>query len=131
VALVAVKLRALMFLHGLLDGQRMQPELLAQHGQVAVVRVTQVQPDGDRLIGQVITDLGDGETLELEPAVPVKPGACLAFGRGDLADSGSGHRVRITAVECLSQQRAGPQYARGGAGWLQRVHRILLAQAPG
>jgi hypothetical protein len=37
VGLVAVKLRALMLLHGVLDGQRVQPELLAQHGQVAVV----------------------------------------------------------------------------------------------
>ena len=130
-ALVAVKLRALVLLHGVLDGQRVQPELLAQHGQVAVVGIPQVQPDGDRLIGQVIADLGHGETLELEPAVPVEPGACLAPGRRDLADRGNGHHVRITAVECLSQQRAGLQYATGRAGWLLRVHRVLLAGAPG
>ena len=42
VAPVAVKLRALVRLHGVLDGQRVQPELLAQHGQVAAVRVAQV-----------------------------------------------------------------------------------------
>ena len=69
--MVAVKLRALMLLLGVFHGQRVQPELLAQHSQVIAVRVTQVKPDGDRLIGEVITDLDHGETLKLEPAVPV------------------------------------------------------------
>ena len=73
---VAVKLGALMLLLGILHSQRVQPELIAQHGEVTVVRVTQVEPDGDRLIGEVITDLGNREALKLKPAVPVQP-ACV------------------------------------------------------
>ena len=107
VSAVAVKLRALVLMLGVLHGQRVQPELLAQHSQVTVVRVTQVQPDGDRLIGEVVTDLSNRETLKLKPAIPVQPRACLAPGRAYIADRRCGHRVRITAVERLGRQRPG------------------------
>ena len=123
-ALIAVKLRALVLLHGILDGQRMQPEFLAQHGKVLVVRVAQVKPDGNPFIGEMITDLGYGETLELEPAVPVKPRAGLAPGRSDLAEGGCGHGVRITAVERPRQRRPGPQHAAGRAARIARPTRI-------
>ena len=45
VAGVAVELGPLVLVHGVLDGQRVQPELLAQHGEVVAVGVAQVQPD--------------------------------------------------------------------------------------
>ena len=83
VATVAVELGALVLMHGVLDRQRVQPEFVAQHRQVVAAGVTQVEPDGDRLIGQVITDLGHRETLKLEYSVPVEPRAGLALGRDD------------------------------------------------
>src|SRR4029077_12694334 len=97
---------------------------LAQHSQVLVVRVTQVKPDGDPLISEVVTDLANRETLKLKPAIPVKPRACLAPGRADIADSGCGHRVRITAVEGLGHKGPGTQHAAGRASWNERPLRI-------
>jgi hypothetical protein len=49
----------------------MQAELLAQHGEVVAVRVTQIQPDGSQAIGQVFADVAGREALKLEPPVPV------------------------------------------------------------
>ncbi len=115
VAAVAVELGALVLMHGVLDRQRVQPEFLAQHRQVLAVGVTQVEPDGDRLIGQVITDLGHRETLELEYSVPVEPRAGLALGRGGPADGGRGHRVGIAAVKGLVHRRPAAQHAAGRA----------------
>jgi hypothetical protein len=90
-----------------------QAELLAEHGEVGAVGVAQVQPDGDGLIDQVITDLGHGEALKLEPSIPVQARACLALGRGDIADGRCRHRVRIAAVEGAVRQRPGTQHAAG------------------
>jgi hypothetical protein len=86
VAAVAVKLGPLAVAQRGLDGQRVQAELLAQHGEVVAVGVTQVQPDGDGLISQVFADVGDRESLKLELPVPVQPRARLAPGRADLTD---------------------------------------------
>jgi len=98
VAAVTVELGPLAAAQGSLDGQRMQAELLAQHGEVVVVGIEQVQPDGDRDIGQVIADVGDREALELEPPAAVQPRARLAPGRADLADSGRGpHLLALRA----------------------------------
>jgi len=64
----------------------MQAELLAEHREVVVVGIAQVQPDGDGAIRQVIADVGDREALKLQPSVPVQPRARLAPGRADLLD---------------------------------------------
>ena len=45
VAAVAVQLGPLVLVYGVLDGQRMQPELVTQHRQVVAVGVAQVEPD--------------------------------------------------------------------------------------
>ena len=47
---VAVELGPLAVVQRVLDGQRMQAELLAQHGEVVAVGRVQVQPDGDGLM---------------------------------------------------------------------------------
>jgi hypothetical protein len=98
-----------------LHRQRVQPELLAQHAEIVAVRATQVEPDGDRLIGQVIADVGDRETLERQPPVPVQPGTRLAPGGADLADRGRRHRLRITAAEGLTRPRPGTEHAAAGS----------------
>src|SRR6266487_403788 len=102
---VAVQLGALALLHRVLDRQRVQAEFLAQHVEVVAIGVAQVKPDGDRLIGQVIADLGHGEAFEYQVAVAVQPRARLALGRRDLADGGSGHRVGIVPAEGLRRSR--------------------------
>ena len=120
VAPVALHLGPLVLVHGVLHGQRMQPEFVTQNRQVVTVGITQVKPEGDRLVGQVIADLGDRETLTLERSVPVEPRACLAPGRGHGADGGGGHRVGITAVEGLGDEWPATQHATGrafGARW--------------
>ncbi len=96
---VAVELGALAFVHRVLDGQRVQAELVAEHREVLPVGVTQIQPDHDRLVLQVLADVGDGKALADKRPVPVEPGACLAFGRRCRADRGSGHRVGVAAME--------------------------------
>ena len=137
VAAVAVQLRPLALVDRVLDGQRMQAELLAQHIQVVAVGVAQVQPDGDGRVVNVVADVGDREALEFEMSVPVEPGAGLALGRGDLADGRRRDRFRVAAVERLSQQRPGAQRATGCAVRLGQparvagvalrcVHRFLL-----
>src|SRR4029077_7551525 len=93
----------------------MEPELLAHYGEVVVVRVAQVKPDGDGAFSQVIADVGDRKPFELEPAVPVQPGTRLAPGRAYPADGGRRQRVRILVVEGLPGQRPGPQPATTGS----------------
>src|SRR6202034_743143 len=46
VALVAIQFGPLVVVDGVLHGQRMQPEFVAQYGQVVAVGVAQVKPDG-------------------------------------------------------------------------------------
>jgi hypothetical protein len=78
VAAVTVELGPLAGAQRGLDRQRVQAELLAQHGEVVVVGATQVQPDRDGAIDQVIADVGDREALELQ-----RPGtAACAPGTG-------------------------------------------------
>jgi len=115
---VAVELGPLAVVQRVLDGQRMQAELLAQHGEVVAVGAVQVQPDGDGLIGQVLADVGDRESLELEPAVPVQPRARLAPGRAFPAEGGRRHLLRILAVEGLARQRPGSQRAAARVAWV-------------
>ena len=67
-AAVSVELGPLALVDRILDGQRVQAELLAQHIQVLVVGIAQVEPDGDGLVAQVVADLGDREALEFELA---------------------------------------------------------------
>src|SRR5580698_2889422 len=45
VAAVAVEFRALVLVHGVFHGHRVQPEFGAEDGQVLAIRVAQVQPD--------------------------------------------------------------------------------------
>jgi hypothetical protein len=87
---VAVELGPLAEMQRVFDGQRVQAELLAQHGQVVRSRGGQVQPDGDGLVRQVVADVGDRESLELELAVPVQPGTRQALG-GTARGDGGGH----------------------------------------
>src|SRR5262249_27468125 len=112
---VAVKLGPLAVVQRVLDRQRVQPELLAEHTEIVAVRVAQVEPDGDRLIGQVIADVGDREALERQPPVPVQPGTRLAPGGADLAERGRRHRLRITAAEGLTGPRPGTEHAAAGS----------------
>jgi hypothetical protein len=71
VAGVAVELGPLAVVQRVFDGQRVQAELLAQHGEIVVVGAAQVQLDGDGVVSQVIADVGDREALKLQLAVPV------------------------------------------------------------
>ena len=118
VAAVTVELGALVFIDGVLDGQGVKPEFVAQHGEIVAVGVAQVKPYGHGLIGQVITDLGHGKALKLEPPIPVQARPRLAPGRGDFADGGGRHGAGIAAVEGLDQQRPGAQHAAGRGIWI-------------
>ncbi len=63
-----------MLVHRVLDGQRVQAELVAEHREVLPVRVAQIQPDHDRLVRQVLADVVDREALELKPSRPGRAG---------------------------------------------------------
>jgi hypothetical protein len=101
---VVLEFRPLAVVQGSRDCERMQAELLAEHGKVAAVGVSQVQPD-DGAIREVIADVSNREALELQPAVPVQPRTRLAPGRADLAD---GRRLpRLWARPACSVREAG------------------------
>jgi len=99
VRVVPVDLGPLPVEQRVLDGHRVQPELLLQHREVGAVRVAQVEPDGRRAVGQVVADPLDGKALPDEAPVPVQPGPRLAPGGGVTADGLGGHRSGIAAVE--------------------------------
>ena len=124
VAAVAVELWTLALVARVLDGQRVQAELLAQHSQVVLVGIAQVEPDRDALVVQVVADISDREALEFELPVPVEPGACLALGRADLADGGGRHRLRVVAVERLGHRRPTARRATGCAVHLGQPARL-------
>src|SRR5262249_45863049 len=97
-ALVPIDLGPLVLVLGVFQRQRVQPEFLAQHGQVVGVRVKQVKPDDGALVADVLTDIVDGEALGGERAVSVEPGPRLASGGRDGADGGRGNG-RAVATE--------------------------------
>ena len=70
-AAVAVELGTLALVARVFDGQRVQAELFAQHRQVVVVGIAQVEPDRDAWVVDVVADVGDREALEFELPVPV------------------------------------------------------------
>jgi hypothetical protein len=66
---VAVQFGPLMALDGVLDRERVQPELLGQDGQVSVVGVVQVEPDRHPLLPEELTDLGAVTVAAAPPGV--------------------------------------------------------------
>jgi hypothetical protein len=59
---IAVELGALMLVDGVLDRERVQPELLGQHLEVSEVGGGEVEPHHRRVVlGEVVTDLRDRE----------------------------------------------------------------------
>ena len=70
---VAVQFGPLVALDGVLDRERVQPELLGQDGQVSVVGVVQVQPDRHPLLPEELADLGDREAVHLQRSLAVAP----------------------------------------------------------
>jgi hypothetical protein len=61
-------------LGGVLDRQRMQPELLRDDLQVLLVGLAQVQPHHRVRLLEVVGDLGGREVLGLQRPVAVQPG---------------------------------------------------------
>ena len=95
---VPVQFGPLMALDGVLDRERVQPELLGQDGQVSVVGVVQVEPDRHPLLPEELTDLGDSEALHLQRSVAVEPRARFPSRRLPRAQRGccvstGGHHV--------------------------------------
>jgi hypothetical protein len=74
VVLVAVQLGPLMLLDGVLDRQRMQPELLRDDLQVGMVGLAQVQPHHRAGLLEVVGDLSGREVLGLQHPLAVQPG---------------------------------------------------------
>ena len=74
---VAVELWALMLGGGVLDRQRVQAELLAEHGEVVHVGLVQVQPHHRAGGAHVVADLGHREALAHELPVLPQAGARL------------------------------------------------------
>ena len=87
VAAVAVELGPLAGAQRGLNRQRVQAELLAQHGEVVVVGATQAQADRDGAIGQVIADAGDREAR-----AAVRSSCSSRFGRD---------RRRAASIKCF------------------------------
>src|ERR1700722_16813683 len=90
-----------------LAGPRGQTALRAQQGEVVVVGIEQVEPDGDGLITQVVADVGDREALTLELAVPIQPRARLTPGRADLTDRRLGRRPHLPPPRACEWREAG------------------------
>ncbi|GAA2825405.1 hypothetical protein GCM10020220_012570 [Nonomuraea rubra] len=70
---VDVHLRPLMVGEDVLDRQLVQPQLLADQGELVGRRGAQVEPDRVRRVRHVVGDLLDREAFLLQDAVPVKP----------------------------------------------------------
>ena len=75
---VPVELGSLVLVHRVLDGQRVQAELLDQDLQVGLVRQQQVEPHDSPLDVEVIAHPGDVEALLDQLAVAVGPGVGVA-----------------------------------------------------
>jgi hypothetical protein len=76
VAVVPVELGALMLLAGVLDGESVQAEFLADGGQVIGIGRAHVQPHGDARLPDVLGDILHREVLGLENTAAVQPGTC-------------------------------------------------------
>ena len=105
-----------MLMHGVLDGQRVQPEFLAQDREVGPVRIMQVEPDDRGVFFQVLADVSDREALGYQRAVPVQARAGLALGGGGLADGSGGRRDRVVAAEGHPASGTHVIYLAGGSG---------------
>ena len=95
---VTVQFGPLVTLDGVLDRERVQPELLGQDGQLSVVGIVQVEPDRHPLLPEELADLGDGEALHLQRSVAVEPRARFTSRRLPSAQRGCcvstrGHHV--------------------------------------
>ena len=75
VRVVAVELRALMLVDGILDGQRVQLQLLGDRRQLLAGRFAVVEPHERVRFGDVVGDFADREVLAVECAVLVEPRA--------------------------------------------------------
>jgi hypothetical protein len=78
VARVAIDLRALVRLEGVLDGHGMQVELAGQPGEVVGRRVHEVDPDDRVGLGESLGHVREREVLGVEDPGPVAPGAHVA-----------------------------------------------------
>lgn len=92
VAAVAVELGPLVLVHGVLDGKRVQTELLRDDAEVGLVRIVQVQPDQAVGIGsQVPADV---------------------LGRESLGQQGAGSVQGLGTGGCASRTVAGLRWSR-------------------
>jgi hypothetical protein len=76
VTVVPVKLRTLTFLDGVLDGEPVQVELLADRGKAGRVGCTHVQPHRDARLRDVVGDVVHRKVFELENTATVQPRTC-------------------------------------------------------
>ena len=70
---VAVQFGSLVALDGVLDRERVQPELVGEDGQLGVVGIVQVEPDRHPLLPEELADLGDREAVHLQRSLAVAP----------------------------------------------------------
>ena len=88
--LVAVQLGPLVLLDGVLDRQRVEPELLRDDLQVLLVGLAQVQPHHRVRLLEVVGDLGGWEVLGLQLPLSVQPGVTHAASLSPRGVTGSG-----------------------------------------
>jgi hypothetical protein len=104
VVLVAVQLGPLMLLDGVLDGQRVQPELLGDDLQVLLVGLAQVQPHHRVRLLEEGGDLGGREVLGLQHPLAVQPRMAHAVSLAAWANP----RHSTTAQDSHRRTRAPP-----------------------
>jgi hypothetical protein len=128
--LVTVQLGALVLGHRILDGQRVQPQFLADRGQVVRGRLAEVEPDDRRRVGEVVRHFGDREPLVFQGPIAVHAGtprggqdtATCARRRCRTAEPPAPRAAPRPAPRGLRRSRtlaAAPR--RAGAGWHDRA----------
>jgi hypothetical protein len=98
VVLVAVQLGPLMLLDGVLDGQRVQPELLGDDLQVLLVGLAQVQPHHRVRLLEEVGDLGGREVLGLQHPLAVQPGVTHTVSLAAWANHDTPQRPKTATV---------------------------------
>ena len=109
VAGVAVELRALAAAGGVLDGERVQPELVGHELQICPRRARTDPPRRSPSSCEVLGDAREGEALVDQDSVPVAPGVCRPG--GPESPDGGGHwscpsetcRERVAPPRCTDR----------------------------
>ena len=105
VRVIAVELRALVLVDGVLDGQRVQAQLLGDRRQLLAGRLAVVQPHKRVGFGDVVGDLADREVLAHQLAVAIEPRASHARTIRSAPDRLT-PRTRATAARAARRRRA-------------------------